>query len=285
MPGRHAGIFVTEDPAHDRAARPARPFGLGSPPGADTGEAAGTIVRQAVHAVEGDSVGPVQARWSARLARDSSDRAGVLGLATLARLTYDYPTADRLYPRLYDESSRHPDAYAAYARLGRAWSLEERGRSDAAAEEFARARGAARAARVPAAEAEALIGRSFALGAAEGMAAVLALLDTAGTLIPASALDLQAERGWRRAVVLGLLADPRATAEAASAVEPARRAGDLRAGRRRRCGASPRSWTGAAGRTRRSPRSARPNSGFGRPASIAGSHHADESGERPAQAG
>ena len=61
------------------------------------------------------------------------------------------------------------------------------------------------------------------------MAAVLALLDTAGTLIPASALDLQAERRWRRAVVLGLLADPRATAEAASAVELARRAGDLRA--------------------------------------------------------
>ena len=61
------------------------------------------------------------------------------------------------------------------------------------------------------------------------MAAVLALLDTAGTLIPASALDLQAERRWRRAVVLGLLADPRATAEAAGAVELARRAGDLRA--------------------------------------------------------
>ena len=236
----------------------------------DTTDAARVVVRQAVHAVEGDSVGPVQARWSARLARDSSDRAGVLGLATLARLTYDYPTADRLYPRLYAESSPHPDAYAAYARLGRAWSLEERGRSDAAAEEFARARGAARAASVPAAEAEALIGRSFALGAAEGMAAVLALLDTAGTLIPASALDLQAERRWRRAVVLGLLADPRATARRrAPSSSPVGRATSAR--RRRRSGASPRSWTGAGGRTRRSPRPARPNSGFGRPATIAGS--------------
>ena len=195
----------------------------------DTTDAARVVVRQAVHAVEGDSVAPVQARWRARLARDSTDRAGVLGLATLARLTYDYPTADRLYPRLHDQSSPHPDAYEAYARLGLAWSLEERGRSDAAAEEFGRARGAARAAGVPAAEAEALIGRSFARGATEGMAVVLALLDTAGTLIPASALDLQAERRWRRAVVLGLLADPRATAEAASAVDLARRAGDLRA--------------------------------------------------------
>ncbi len=194
----------------------------------DTTDAARLVVRRAQQAVEGDSVARVQARWSARLHQDSTDRPGRLGLATLARLRYDYPAAERLYAQLFDADSLHPDAYAAYARLGRAWSLEERGQSDAAAEEFARARLMARAAGDPAAEAEALIGRSFARGAVEGMAMVMATLDTAGTLIPASALDLQAERRWRRALVRGLLADPGATAEAAAAVELARRAGDPR---------------------------------------------------------
>src|SRR6478752_5861761 len=102
----------------------------------DTTDAAGAVVRQAIHAVEGDSVAPVRAGWSARLQHDSTDRAASLGLATLARLTYDYPASDRLYPQLFGADSLHPDPYAAYARLGRAWSLEERGQSDAAGDEF-----------------------------------------------------------------------------------------------------------------------------------------------------
>jgi tetratricopeptide (TPR) repeat protein len=186
------------------------------------------VIRRALLAVEGDSIAPVRTRWSARLQRDATDRAAVLGIATLARLTYDYSTSDRLYPQLFDADSLHSDSYAAYARLGRAWSLEERGRSDAAGDEFARARRVARGAGDPAAEAEALLGLAFARGAAEGMAVTKALLDTAGTLIPASAVDLQAERGWRRAMILGLLADPRATAEAEASIALARRSGDLR---------------------------------------------------------
>ena len=196
--------------------------------GADTSGAAKAVVRRALLAVEGDSIAPVRAAWSARLEHDSADREAVLGIATLARLTYDYPTSDRLYAQLFAADSLRPDAYAAYARLGRAWSLEERGQSDAAGDAFARARRAARAAGDPAAEAEALIGLAFARGAAEGLTVARALLDTAGTLIPASGLDLQAERGWRRAMILGLLADPRATAEAAASVALARRTGDLR---------------------------------------------------------
>jgi tetratricopeptide (TPR) repeat protein len=194
----------------------------------DATNAARAVVGQAIHAVEGDTIAAVASRWSARLQRDSTDRAAGLGLATLARLTYDYPTSERLYDRLFRADSPDPDSYAAYSRLGRAWSLEERGRSDAAGEEFARARRAAHAAVEPAAEAEALIGLAFARGAAEGIAVGLALLDTAGHLVPAWALDLQAERGWRRATLLSLLADPRATAEAVASVELARRSGELR---------------------------------------------------------
>jgi hypothetical protein len=103
---------------------------------ADTAEPAKAVVRLAIRAVEGDSVAAIRSRWSERLGHDSTDRAALLGLATLARLTYDYPASDRLYPQLFADSL-HPDVYAAYARLGRAWSLEERGQSDAAGDEFA----------------------------------------------------------------------------------------------------------------------------------------------------
>jgi hypothetical protein len=111
----------------------------------DTTDAAKDVVRQALHAVEGDSIAPVRARWSSHLQQDPTDRAGLLGLATLARLTYDYPSSERLYSQLFSADSLRPDPYAAYARLGHAWSLEERGQSDDAGEEFARARRVARA--------------------------------------------------------------------------------------------------------------------------------------------
>jgi hypothetical protein len=195
---------------------------------ADTSEPARDVVRHAVRAVEGDSGAAVGARWTARVARDSADRPALLGLATLARLSYDYPASDRLYPRLFAADSLHPDAYAAYARLGRAWSLEERGLSDAAGDAFAGAARSAHAAREAAAEAEALIGLAFARGSIEGVAAVKAILDSAGRLIPAGALDLQAERGWRRAMMLALAGDSGATAEAVASVELARRSGVLR---------------------------------------------------------
>jgi hypothetical protein len=164
---------------------------------ADTTEPARDVVRHAEHSVEGDSSAAVRTRWAARVARDSTDRAALLGLATLARLTYDYSASDRLYPRLFSTDSLHPDSYAAYARLGRAWSLEERGQSDAAGDAFARARATAHAARDRTAEAEALIGLAFALGPTAGVAAAKAILDTAAQFIPPNAFDLQAERGRR----------------------------------------------------------------------------------------
>jgi tetratricopeptide (TPR) repeat protein len=186
------------------------------------------VVRQAVHAVEGDSVVAMRSRWSGLLHADSSDRAALLGLASLARLTYDYPASDRLYLQLAGGDSLPVDPFAVYARLGRAWSLEERGQSDAAGEEFARTRDAALTAGEPAAEAEALIGLAFARGPTAGMAVAKAILDSAEALIPASALDLQAERGWRRAMIRALLGDAGATAEATASLALARRSGELR---------------------------------------------------------
>ena len=179
--------------------------------------------------MERDSAGPMVARWGARLRADSSDRAAAIGLATIARLTYDYPTAERLYRLLYSPDSARPDPYAVYARLGLAWALEDRGRSNDAGAEFSRARTAAQAARAPPAEGEALVGLSFVRARTEGMSVGLALLDTAKSLIPDTASDLHAERLRRRAIVLGIAASPEAMVDAAASIAVARRAGDLRA--------------------------------------------------------
>ena len=91
-------------------------------------------------AIEGDSVSKVTARWKARVARDSSDRAAAFGLATVARLTYDYPAAERGYTRLFNGAH---DRYAVYARLGIALGFEMRSFDRDAVSEFDRARNAA----------------------------------------------------------------------------------------------------------------------------------------------
>jgi hypothetical protein len=66
------------------------------PPPTDTaGDAARRRMLEARLAVEGDSASAVMARWSARLAADSSGRAALLGLATVARLANDDTTSTR----------------------------------------------------------------------------------------------------------------------------------------------------------------------------------------------
>src|SRR6185503_14614496 len=75
------------------------------------------IVLAAERAVTDDSAQVVSARLRAALARDSSDRAATLGLATLARMTYDFPTAERLLQRLLAGGGA-PDRWRVQARLG-----------------------------------------------------------------------------------------------------------------------------------------------------------------------
>ena len=53
----------------------------------------GAIVT-ATQAIEGDSAPAVERRWQARAGRNP---IALLGLATLARLRYDYAAADRIY--------------------------------------------------------------------------------------------------------------------------------------------------------------------------------------------
>src|SRR5262245_12284053 len=184
------------------------------------------IVRSGLHAVEGDSVIAVRTRWEARMRRDSADRGAALGLATLARLTYDYTTAERLYRKLL--AAARPDRYTAFAQLGLAWGRDAQGFSNEADSSFVRARVAARGVGDRSSEGEALLGLAFGRARAEGMRVGLALLDTAGRLIPDSAPDLQAERHRRRAMILATLGKPEALSEVDNTVRVARSAGVLR---------------------------------------------------------
>src|SRR5262249_51623640 len=188
-----------------------------------------TIVREATRAIENEGAAELRALWQARLARDSTDRGALLGLATLSRLTYGYPDAEVLYRRLSDPTSSPADGFAIYAHLGQAWALEERGFSNGAEAEFDAARKTAQVARDGAAEAEALIALSFVAGRVSGVPAGLALLDRALRLIPEGALDLHSHLLSHRAGLRGLLGDPEAMADAEASLAIARRAGDLRA--------------------------------------------------------
>ena len=160
------------------------------------------IVREATAAVSGDSVGVVRARWTARLQRNPADRAAALGLATLARLTYDFEDADRRYRRLFVSDSARPDAFDAYARLGVGLALEAQGMRGAASRTwFEQALQRARTVddRVAMATAHFRVANSLASGGK--MADALAHLDSAVRLPPPTGDDARAAARCRRAQI------------------------------------------------------------------------------------
>jgi hypothetical protein len=71
-------------------------------------------VRAAERAVSDDSAESLASRWRAALARDSSDRAALLGLATLANLQYDFPTSERLLSKLLGQTEASPDRWRVF---------------------------------------------------------------------------------------------------------------------------------------------------------------------------
>jgi hypothetical protein len=142
------------------------------------------VVRTAVRAVEGDSVARVAGRWRADLRRDSHDGAALLGLATLARLTYDYAAAEQLYDRVLARGA--DDHYEVHAQLGRAKGFEARALADSLVRPYQAARAGARALGDSAAEAQALIGLMMQHYYRGNIPAALATLDSAERLIPAA---------------------------------------------------------------------------------------------------
>ena len=163
------------------------------------------VVLEATRAVEGDSAGAAKARWEARLRRDSSDQAAALGLATIARLTYDYPASERLYARLYAAAPARPDAYAVHGLLGRAHGLHAQGIKLEIDELFARARAHARALQDRAAEGEALYWLAIVSALSNTpLELALALSDSALGVLPENVPELRAAGRCVRAHLLVL---------------------------------------------------------------------------------
>ncbi|MGQ0649578.1 MAG: CHAT domain-containing protein [Gemmatimonadaceae bacterium] len=91
------------------------------------------IVRQAEEAVHRHSVASAESRWRAALRAHAADRAALLGAATLARLTYRYPSADSLIRILRQGPA---DQYSVWAAVVVAQSWRERARDDSASSWF-----------------------------------------------------------------------------------------------------------------------------------------------------
>ena len=193
---------------------------------AQVGDDPRSIVRAATRAIEGDSAVRLEARWRQRVSRSASDRAAALGLATLARLRYDYPTSERLYRSLIAGAS---DGCAVYAHLGLADGYETRGVARDAMVEMDRALAMSRQIGDRIAEADALLTLAFARGRLAGVRVAAAYIDTAAGLIPDTAFDLRNRLLSRRAIVHALYGRTApASAAADSSVLFARRANDVR---------------------------------------------------------
>lgn len=190
---------------------------------AQQAEAPSRIVAWAAEAVAGDSARSLAQRWEADVQLRPGDRTAVLGLATFARLTYDYPSAERRYRRLLVEPPTGLDNVSVYARLGLAEQLATLGQAREADALLVQARASARAQGDAAAEGEALFRLGHLRVRSAGLKAALALFDSALTVLPPSAGALRAASRCRRAHMLVLLGDPRAPADLAAAAVLARR--------------------------------------------------------------
>jgi CHAT domain-containing protein len=193
------------------------------------GEAPLVVQRQAQAAVEHDSVTAGRARWTARLAANSADRAARLGLALLHDFTYEYPEAARDYATLTDTATVPPDRYAAFAAM--AWARMDDGRG-AVGDAIVRnevARTLAARVNDPVTAGMAAAAQSFLRANTVSMEAGLATLDTAERLVPRELDDVWSDLRRRRATLLAVQIDPAARDLANEAIRLARRAGDRRA--------------------------------------------------------
>ena len=185
-----------------------------------------SIVRAATRAIQGDSAARLEARWRDRVSRRPGDRAAMLGLATLARLRYDYPSSERMYRALIAGAS---DGYAVYAHLGLVDGDETRGMARDALVELDRGLAMSRQIGDRIAEADALLTSAFARGRVAGVRVAAAYVDTAVGLIPDTAFDLRSRTLNRRAIIHAMNGRTvPASAAADSAVSFARRSADRR---------------------------------------------------------
>ena len=86
------------------------------------------IIRVAERAVATQRAAAVRQNWVTHLRRNPSDRLARLGVATFARLAYDYAAADSFTAPLVARAGTRPDGIAAWARIESALALAQQWR-------------------------------------------------------------------------------------------------------------------------------------------------------------
>ena len=191
------------------------------------------VVEAALRAVEGDSAAGMGDLWASRPAADPGDRAALLGLATLARFTYNYAEAERRYAQLLNEARsdaghRPADRITLYARLGQAGVLSTRARLPEADAAFRRAAADAGEVDDRSAEAEALVELARVRFRTRGVSAATRLMDRAGRILPDEDFALRARYHCTRAALLARSAGTGADSEVVTGLELARRGASAR---------------------------------------------------------
>jgi CHAT domain-containing protein/tetratricopeptide (TPR) repeat protein len=184
------------------------------------------VVQGAERAVADDSAAVVATRWNQALRRDSADQVAALGLGTMARVTYDFETAERLFERLLRRSRTRPDEWSVQARLGLYRVANARGdmpRADSLAELAVRD---ARLIGDRGGEMDALIGLSGTRSALGPEEPGLATLDTLRRLLPPGDSWERGEYLCRLGLLRGVVGDSAASTLIRDGIRMAERLGE-----------------------------------------------------------
>ena len=186
------------------------------------------VIRAAERAVTTKRAAAVRMQWVARLRREPSNRLARLGVASFARLAYDYPAADSFAAPLLARPGTRPDGIAAWARIETAlvhaqqWRLAETDSllSIAAREGAAAGDGSA--------ESAALTRVALIRGRTQGVDSGLAVLDRSARVLPRIDSTGRALNLAYRAQLVLARGTPGAASLADSALRLARLTGDAR---------------------------------------------------------
>jgi len=146
------------------------------------------VIQAAEEAVADRRAAAVRQDWLGRLRRDPSNRLARLGVASFARLAYDYAAADSFIAPLLTRPGARPDGVSAWARIETAIAAGQQWRVRAADTLLAVAAAEAEVAGDGSARGAALTRLALIRGRTHGVDAGLALLDSATHLLPGSDL-------------------------------------------------------------------------------------------------
>jgi len=186
------------------------------------------VILAAEQAIASRRAAAVRQDWLGRLRRDPSNRLARLGIASFARLAYDYAAADSFIAPLLTRSGARPDSVAAWARIETALSAGQQWRIRDADSLFALAASEGTAARDGSAEGGALTRLALIRGRTQGVEAGLRLLDSATRVLPTNDIANRALALAYRAQLVLARGTPGAGPLADSALILARRANAAR---------------------------------------------------------